>query len=385
MVRFFYKYWVICFVALVANGCSVFELKLESDSVPLTKQELNMRILTREYAKSFFTQVEDAAEQLSRQVDQSDTKYQSNLLLWQIYAFEGMQNSAYQASPMAGLIDSWVFTLQMDAFFSTEAGQNLFASSKAKMASHALALQFDTLASKLLSQQSYQSSRTFSQNFAKQHPFTDIWFRRSPAFNSWLKSQGIDESEAVSTLGSMPEALGDVSDRLSLVSEQTPKIMAWKAELIARNSTLSGEKLNQTLDSITQTSYKFQDFVTNNPEYMRYLAKEMSKELKPLIVDIDLMTDQKLERLTQEREAFDSMVSRERIEIAAVVTQQRTLLTEDMDKLSKDVVTLAIQELTKLIKSVLIYFILFVLVIFFAPFALGYFVGKRAKESTPIK
>lgn len=381
MMRFVNKHWLVLLAVLMIGGCSVFELKLESDSVPLTKQELNMRILTREYAKSFFTQVEDAAEQLSRQADQSDTQYQSNLLLWQIYALEGMQNSAYQVSPMAGLIDSWVFTLQMDAFFSTEVGQNLFSSGEAKSASHALALQFDSLASKLLSQPSYQSSRTFSHNFAKQHPFTDIWFRRSPAFNDWLTSQGIDESEAVSTLGSMPEALGDVSDRLSLVSEQTPKIMAWKAELIARNSTLSGEKLNQTLDSITQTSYKFQDFVTNNPEYMRYLAKEMSKELQPLIADIDLMTDQKLEKLTQEREAFDSMVSRERVEIAAVVAEQRAMLTQDMDKLSKDVVILAIQELTKLIKSVLIYFILFVLVIFFAPFALGYFVGKKTKES----
>jgi len=379
MLHSLYSRFAVLLLVTSLGGCSVFEVKLESGTEPLTKQELSMRILTREYAKSFFTQVEDTAEQLSRASSAEDKPYQSNLLLWQIYALEGMQNSAYQVSPMAGLIDSWVFTLQMEAFFASEQGQALFTTDAAQQTSRKLAQQIDSLAKNLLSKSAYRTSLEFSHQFAAKHPFTDIWFRRSPAFNDWLAAQNIDESEAVSTLGSMPEALGDVSDRLSLVSEQTPKIMAWKAELIALNSTLSGEKLNRTLDSITQTSYKFQHFVKNNPEYMRYLAQEMGKELAPLIADIDLMTDQKLEKLTQEREAFDSMVARERVEITAVVAEQRAILTQDMDKLSKDVVSLAIQELTEMIKGVLIYFILFVLVIFFAPFGLGYFVGKRVQ------
>ncbi|USD66076.1 chemotaxis protein [Vibrio sp. SCSIO 43136] len=377
-----FKPFSILLAVVSLSACSLLEVKFDSQTTPLTQQELNMRILTREYAKSFFSQVEDSAERISRLYESNDKQPQTDLLLWQIYALEGMQNSAYQVSPTAGLIDTWVFTLQMEHFFNTGAGQDLFASDDAKQTSKALTEQVEKLAKRILGEQAYLSSRTFVHEFARSHPFDEIWFRRSPAFNDWLKYQNIDESEAVSTLGTMPEALGDVSDRLSLVSEQTPKIMAWKAELIAMHSTVSGEKLNQTLDSITQTSYKFQDFVENNPEYMQHLAQQMGKELQPLLKDLNSMTSEQMAKLSQEREAFDQMVERERTEIALVVAEQRTLMTEDLEKLSKEVVALALQELTKLIKGVLIYFILFVLVIFFAPFGLGYFVGKKVSNNS---
>ncbi|GAL02337.1 methyl-accepting chemotaxis protein [Photobacterium aphoticum] len=35
------------------SGCSLLEVKIESQTVPLTQQELNMRLMTREYAQQF--------------------------------------------------------------------------------------------------------------------------------------------------------------------------------------------------------------------------------------------------------------------------------------------------------------------------------------------
>ena len=63
----------------------------------------------------------------------------------------------------------------------------------------------------------------------------------------------------------MPEAIGDVSDRLSLVSEQTPKIMTWKAQLLALNSSASIEQVNAALNSLKVTSESLKDFIDNNP------------------------------------------------------------------------------------------------------------------------
>ncbi|MDG3086828.1 chemotaxis protein [Vibrio hannami] len=377
MLQKLLKPFSILLIAVSLSACSLLEVKFDSQTTPLTQQELNMRILTREYAKTFFTQVEDSAERTSRLYAPNDKQNQTNILLWQIYALEGMQQSAYQVSPTAGLIDSWVFTLQMEQFFETGAGKALFDDDDAVLTSKALTTKIEQLARRMLDDQSYQSSSKFVLEFANNHRFEEIWFRRTPAFDAWLKHQGLDETEAVSTLGTMPEALGDVSDRLSLVSEQTPKIMTWKAELIALNSTVSGEKVNQTLESITQSSDKFQDFVVNNPEYMQFLAKQMGKELQPLLNDLNSMTSEQMVKLGEERQAFEKMVERERTEIGVMVSEQRALMTKDLDKLSKDVVSLAIQELTRLIKDVLIYFILFVLVIFFAPFGLGFFIGKK--------
>ncbi|MGF1775848.1 chemotaxis protein [Vibrio nomapromontoriensis] len=371
-------------------GCSLLEVKLDSQTTPLTKQELNMRLMTREYSREFFTQVETTADTLTTLYPESDVINQSYILLWKIHAEEGLQQSAFQVSPTAGLIDSWVFTTQMANFFTDGEGQSLFASQDAKTASQALSKNIDQLAQSLFKGDSYQTSKTFVEKFARLHPFENLTFARTPAYRDWLKAQGIDESEVVSTLGTMPEALADVSDRLALMSEQTPKLMTWKAQLIALNSNVSGNDIRGALQSFQMSADAFQDFVNNNPEYMQDLAQKMAIELQPLLNDFDAKTQDKLTQLSAERQALDMMVARERDELikmvererkelAVLVNTERRLFAEDLDKISQDVVALAVDKLIQLIKSTIIYFILFILVIFFAPLGLGYFLGKRAQ------
>nr|WP_253825737.1 chemotaxis protein [Vibrio sp. RE86] len=360
------------------SGCSLLEVKLDSQTTPLTQQELNMRLLTREYTQQFFSQVEQAADTLSASYDKQDKVHQSYLLLWKINAQEGVQQSAYQVSPTAALIDTWVFTEQMNQFFNQGAGQGLFTSDEAKFVAATLANDIDGLAKSLLKNNSYASTKVFVSKFAQQHPFDDLSFIRTPAYRSWLEANQIGEDQAVSTLGTMPEALGDVSDRLSLVSEQTPKLMTWKAQLIALNSSISGEQLTQTLQSLQATSESFQDFVENNPEYMEDLARQMAVQLEPLVQEIDVRTSERIEQLSMERQALEAMVARERAEIALIISHEREKFTQDIDKVSQDVVALAIDKLVELIKSTIIYFVLFIIAIFFAPLGLGYMLGKRS-------
>ncbi|MDF5463530.1 chemotaxis protein, partial [Vibrio parahaemolyticus] len=170
---------------------------------------------------------------------------------------------------------------------------------------------------------------------------------RTPAYRGWLDANQISEEEAVTTLGTMPEALGDVSDRLSLVSEQTPKIMTWKAQLLALNSSASIEKVNAALNSLQVTADSMRDFIDNNPEYMRYLAEQMALELQPLVDDIDQRTEARLSQLGEERQAIELMVARERQEIAQIITHEREKFAQDMDRVSQEVVNLA---MTKLIE-----------------------------------
>ncbi|MCK6262113.1 chemotaxis protein [Vibrio sp. ZSDE26] len=381
--------WVALFCVFTLSGCSLLEVKIDSQTTPLTKQELNMRLMTREFAQQFFAQVEQTADMMALSYSEDDTFNQSHLLLWKINASEGLQGAAYQVAPMAGLIDTWVFSYQMTKFFESGAGQALFAQDDALMASKQLSMEMDQLAKGVLKGSAFQSTQAFVVQFAQENPFSDISFTRTPAYRKWLESNDINGDEAVATLGTMPEALGDVSDKLSLVSEQTPKVMTWKAQLLALNSSLSGAELTATLQSIQESSQSFQDFVENNPEYMRNLAEQMAIELQPLVDDIDTKTNDKLSQLSIERQALEKMVEKERIElismiererkaIAVIVSNERERFTQDIDQMSQDIVTLAIEKLIELIKSVLLYFVLFILTIFFAPLGLGYYLGKRA-------
>ncbi|MBW3696474.1 chemotaxis protein [Vibrio sp. T187] len=388
MFRFSPQRLLLGLLALMLSGCSLLEVKLDSQTTPLTKQELNARILTREYANTFFTQVESAADQISAQYPQSDTFHQSYVLLWKIHAEQGLQQAAYQTSPLAALVDTWVFTAQMEQFYASGAGKALFDSDYALQASEALNQEVESLVKTVIGVSEFKRSQEFVAHFIETNSFSDIAFKRTPAYRSWLNYLGKDEVEAVQTLGTMPEAMGDASDRLSLMADQTPKLMSWKAELVAMNSSLTGEDLSKTLESLRQTSASMQDFIENNPEYMQTLASIMSTEMQPLLNDLSDKTDLKLAMLsdervalekmvTREREALIKMIEKERIEIAGIVTSERELFVQDLDRVSQEVVVLAIDKLMDLIRGVLIYFILFILVVFFAPLGMGYWLGKR--------
>ncbi|ELJ8822233.1 chemotaxis protein [Vibrio parahaemolyticus] len=376
---------MVLWLVTTLSGCSLLEVKIDSQTVPLTKQELNMRILTREYALQFFAQVEQAADVLQEQYDPNDKVSQSYVLLWKINAEEGLQAAAYQVSPMAALIDTWVFTHQMNQFYATGAGRDIFATDEAKQVSAHLANEVDQLAQSLLKKEVYDKTKLFVADFVKQYPFADLSMIRTPAYRAWLEANQISEEDAVTTLGTMPEALGDVSDRLSLVSEQTPKIMTWKAQLLALNSSASIEKVNAALNSLQVTADSMRDFIDNNPEYMRYLAEQMAVELQPLVDDIDQKTEARLSQLGEERQALEEMVARERQEIALIITHEREKFAQDMDRVSQEVVNLAMTKLIELVKSTIVYFILFIAAIFFAPLGLGYVLGKRAAVKTKVK
>ncbi|MCG9608283.1 chemotaxis protein [Vibrio harveyi] len=369
---------LIACLVLSLSGCSLLEVKIDSQTVPLTKQELNMRIMTREYAQQFFAQVEQAADVLQDNYEPNDKVNQSYILLWKINAEEGLQTAAYQVSPMAALIDTWVFTHQMDQFFSVGAGKDLFTTGEAQQVSTHLAKEVDKLAQSLLKKDVYSKTKVFVADFVEKYPFPDLSMIRTPAYRAWLQANQISEEEAVTTLGTMPEAIGDVSDRLSLVSEQTPKIMTWKAQLLALNSSASIEQVNAALNSLKVTSESLKDFIDNNPEYMRNLAQQMAVQLQPLVEDIDQKTEERLVQLSEERQALEKMVARERQEIAQIITNEREKFAQDLDHVSQEVVNLAMDKLIELVKSTIIYFILFILVIFFAPLVLGYALGKRS-------
>ncbi|TOO66277.1 chemotaxis protein [Vibrio parahaemolyticus] len=376
---------MVLWLVTTLSGCSLLEVKIDSQTVPLTKQELNMRILTREYALQFFAQVEQAADVLQEQYEPNDKVNQSYVLLWKINAEEGLQAAAYQVSPMAALIDTWVFTHQMNQFYATGAGRDIFATDEAKQVSAHLANEVDQLAQSLLKKEVYDKTKLFVADFVRQYPFADLSMIRTPAYRAWLEANQISEEDAVTTLGTMPEALGDVSDRLSLVSEQTPKIMTWKAQLLALNSSASIEKVNAALNSLQVTADSMRDFIDNNPEYMRYLAEQMAVELQPLVDDIDQKTEARLSQLGEERQALEEMVARERQEIALIITHEREKFAQDMDRVSQEVVNLAMTKLIELVKSTIVYFILFIAAIFFAPLGLGYVLGKRAAVKTKVK
>ncbi|MGS0690692.1 chemotaxis protein [Shewanella sp. 30m-9] len=371
-----FRFCLIAVVALLTSACSLLEIKLESGIEPLPKDQLNMRVFSRDFSTVFYSQVESAADLIERNTDSIAIK--SNTLMWKINAEQNLQHTIFQASPTAAMIDTWVFTEQMAQFFETGAGKNLFAEQQPVAVETSIKLrdQFERTI-KNLGGANFKKNQEFVKQYAASHPIKDMAFARESAFTEWLEFHKISEFDAVTTFGTVPEVMSDISDRMAMIAEQMPKILGWKAELYALHSNINADEIQRTLTNISDTSAKFQQLMAQSPEMMQSLAVDMRKELTPLLDQLSASTDDKLKQLSVERQALEVMVKNERIALEAMVARERAAAAIDLEQISQNAVEVVFQELAKTLKSLILYFVLFLLVVFFAPLGLGVWLGKR--------
>ena len=372
---------VFVVLALLTTACSLLEVKLESGVVPLPQEQLNMRVFSRDFSSTFYSRVEQTADQIAalESNDEQAIYLKSNALMWKINAEQALQRTIFQASPVAAMVDTWAFTAQMSEFYDTGAGKALFGEQQAQVieTSRALEAQFEKTVKGFVSQSDFNNNRDFIKQYVLENPLTDITFSRKSAFNDWLIFREINEFEAVTTFGSVPEVMSDISDRMAMISEQMPKILGWKAELYALHSNINAEEIQATLVSISETSARFRELMAQSPEMMQSLAVDMRRELSPLLQQLSDSTDDKLKQLSVERQALELMVKNERLALEEMVARERIAAAANLDEISKHTVEVVFQELTKTLKSLILYFVLFLLVVFFAPLGLGVWLGKR--------
>ncbi len=363
---------------LTLSGCSLLELKLESGVEPLPREQLNMRLFSRDFSHTFYANVEQGADHIIS-VNPDDVIIKSNALMWKINSEQGLQRVIFQSSPVAAMVDTWVYSAQMSAFFESGAGKSLFGEQQEIVVevSQKLQANFERSVKGFVNPDEFEKYQTFVKQYVAQHPFTDISFVRQSAFHDWLAYRNISELEAISTFGSIPEVMSDVSDRMAMIAEQMPKILGWKTELYALHANINPETLQQTLKDISATSEKFQQLIVQSPELMQALAVDMRNELTPLLDQLSEATDDKLAQLSTERQALELMVKQERLALEEMVDRQRVAAVADLDAISKNVVEVVFAELTKTLKSLILYLVLFFVTCFFAPLGLGVWLGKR--------
>lgn len=367
---------VLC-LSLLASGCALLEVKLESGIEPLPQEQLSMRVFTREYASSFFAGVEQSADLILQRSD--DLQIKSNALMWKINAEQTLGQTIFQVSPLAAMIDTWAFTAQMAQFFESGNGKALFGEQTqlAANTSQQLLADYERRMQGLMSKADFDANQQFIREYAVAHPLFDVSFPRVSAFNDWLSFRKIGEFDAVTTFGSVPEVMSDMSDRMAMLASQTPKLLGWKAELFALHSNINSKEVQQTLKDISETSAKFQQLMNESPQLMSELAVDLRRELTPLLAQLDASAERNLAQLSVERLALEKMVERERIALEQMVDRERQAVTKEADALVQRTVTQVFEELTGVIKSLILYIVLFLLVVFFAPLGLGVWLGKR--------
>src|SRR6202011_4723377 len=229
----------------VLTGCSLLTIK--SPETPLTAREQEARLLTRDYAAHFATTVAHLIDDTPH--GNSGTATRSQALRLKLGAVTEITRASTGLSPIASLLDTWAFSVQFRDFLVTGAGANLLGSAQPEVSRGAplLASEADTLARKV-TDNDYDRYHAFVLAYAQRYPLENADLVRPSVLSAWSVEE--HDKSPLRAVGTVAQALGDVSDRMRIYSERVPAVSLWQAELALDRAGLGDASYKNALRNL---------------------------------------------------------------------------------------------------------------------------------------
>ena len=382
-------------ISLALTGCSLMRINVGGD--PMPPRDLNLRVQTREFATGFSALVCTTADAIAAR--SKDPAIRANTIRWKLSATAAVQQSSLRTDPMLALIDTWALCRQMKDFVTGPEGEKVFGPNQQAASQTATTLEKELTAAAviLLSSEDFKRGEAFVNDFSSKHPLKSLAFERDSLSLLWLKHQ---KDEPPMSLGSMSEAISDLSDRVTTFNQQLPTEIRWRLDLermdfepmAAEIQRLSAgaEAAFQTFPMLAENA----KMLAENAKLMTKAASELTTSLTPEIAKFDQQWKSTLATVKTEREAVTEVLRTERIAVTAALEKQRESLMRDFtrergeitaaaDRMVQNAISQTGQQVQGIVRSALLYASLLALVILGLPFLSGYLLGRAAKRNAP--
>jgi DNA-binding transcriptional MerR regulator len=363
--------------AACVAGCSLVSLK--TPERPLSNRDLNARILTREFSYHFIAAVGQCADDIG--ASETDPGVLTSALRWKIAAATESQRAASRISPMMSLLDTWALAAQMRAFLSHgQAGGELFGSHQETAVGVAVELdgEAQALARRLTAAGEFSEYQRFIDAYTREHPLTSLEFVRPSVVELWSEAHG-GGARLVDSMGTIPEAMTDFSDRLKMSSDALALQTLWRTELALREAGYSGNDIRAALRELDERLAKASAAAENAPQLVHEAIAEVRRSVLDVLERVDSSSARMIAALRTEREALAADVRLERQAIVTAADAQRRALAQDAATIAEHIVRSSGDEARRLAREVLALMIVLALLVLALPFAAGYLVGRARR------
>ncbi len=355
-------------------GCSLVTIK--SPEVPLTPREQDARLLTRDYAAHFTSQMTHLIDEATRAEAEPAVRAQAVRL--KLGVVTESTRAATGLSPIGSLLDSWAFAVQLRDFLASGPGSEIFGSTGADVRAGAsqLADEADELARKV-SGGDYARYKTFVARYAFRHPLENADCIRPSVLSTWAVEE--KDPAPLRIVGTVAQALGDASDRMRIYSEQLPSIGLWQAERSLDRAGFEAGTYRAALRNIDAQLAKISTLADTSPALAREAIADLRSTLLALSDRMDNTWMETLRALRAEREALTNDIAAERSNLVAAADLERERVAEDASRIAARAVDSSWQELRKLVREALLLLSLLAVLVLGLPFAAGYLLGRHRR------
>jgi hypothetical protein len=374
---------VACALLCAALGaCSLISLK--SPEKPLSTRDLNARILTRQLSAQFIQSVGRCAQDIAG-TEQEDAALLDNTLRWEIGSIASSRRAATQIAPLMSLLDTWALATQMQAFMGQGGGgETMFGTHQAavRAVTDNYAEGAEGLAHRLLTAKEFDTYQKFVTGYVREHPLQDLNFARASVVELWSREQGADV-KLVDSLGTIPEAMADASERLQIYGDTVPTQIERNAQLALREAGYSRSDVQGELKQLDERLERLTSVAESSPQLMHEAIDQVRQSLRDVLDHLDRSSAGATQALRQERIALFAEIQDERTALEADVDVQRKALAADAARIADQVVRTGGAQVRYLAGEVLLLLIVLAIVMLGLPFAAGYLVGRARARPAP--
>jgi hypothetical protein len=346
--------------------------------------------MTRDLVTVFADRVKLAVDQVSRSTEDSEVR--AAALRWQIGAIGACRRAGLRQDPREALVDVWGLCAQQRDFLATGAGSTLLGPGQAAgvAAAEQLVADVERIARATMAPDVLATMARVVSDYATRYPVTDLDFNREPILPLWLEAAA--DNARVATVGTSPEVVQDVADRLRILGEGVPEALSWRTELALTEREEDIAELRALLERLDTGLKSISRLAETSPELAATAARELQRELAPSIERLDARWGESLTTLVSQREAVVEDLERMQAALTATLASEREALTAAVDRqrasvmaeaggIAADVTDRALTHLRTVVREALLLLIVLAAVVLGLPFVAGYLVGRTRARS----
>jgi len=223
----------------------------------------------------------------------------------------------------------------------------------------------------------------FIEQFAAAHPVEPGNFRARDAFSAARSAPGLENLGSDFNPGSFPDALSDLSDRVSLVSTRGVGRLGAQAELAGVRLEAESERVARALDDVRQTAARIRELIAENPEIARRTAQAFRTEIEPLLAQREAASIDALERLAVERQALVEALNLEMQQLPQTLERERAAILVEARVMAEEFNQRGSDWADRTVGRPLLFgvaLVLAVLVMLFGPLLLGIRIGRSPER-----
>ena len=297
------------------------------EGVNMTRTELSIRL--NEFGKYFAGKVEEVADEIIQKSD--DRQIKMNALEWKINVIPQAFESLVIIDPLAAAIDLTALCLQMEEFFATGYGKNLFGDYQyiAIDACNEIKNEVEKIGNEFSNKENRSKIRNQIMEWVKANPIKSLQFNRRSTFEVMAKTLGEQNYSLGESVGSIAEGVYDIRKQITTYTDFMPKSVKWQAQLtsyeLLGDSTI--EKSLDNFDRIVNSTERITKVVEETPSLLEDFQQSSFEEINRQLAYT-------LTTLINERMILVDKIMDERMIVLKDLYQQRIETLEKIDKLA---------------------------------------------------